>query len=81
MANEEMTAAKLMDWTVLRRDTFGNAYWYVEWFKGKPVAIWPITASVMHDYDKYAPRGGVRATTSPPVTTTCPPGGTTRTKW
>lgn len=57
MANEEMTAAKLMDWTVLRRDTFGNAYWYVEWFKGKPVAIWPITASVMHDYDKHAPRG------------------------
>lgn len=57
MANEEMSAAALMDWTVLRRDTFGNAYWFVEWVKGKPVALWPITASVRHTYDKDAPRG------------------------
>lgn len=76
-----MTARSSWDWTVLRRDTFGNAYWYVEWFKGKPVAIWPITASVMHDYDKYAPGEAYALLRHPPVTTTCPPGGTTRTKW
>lgn len=57
MPNEEMTAPALMAWTVLRRDTFGNAYWYVEWVKGRPIAIWPITASVMHHYDPSAPKG------------------------
>lgn len=57
MANEEMTVSALMDWTVLRRDTFGNAYWWVEWDRGKPVAIWPINASVMHHYDPTAPDG------------------------
>lgn len=57
MANEEMSIAALMAWTVLRRDTFGNAYWWVEWAKGKPVALWPITASVTHDYKPNNPPG------------------------
>lgn len=57
MANEEMSIAALMAWTVLRRDTFGNAYWWVEWAKGKPVALWPITASVTHDYKPGNPPG------------------------
>lgn len=56
-ANEEMSSASLMAWTVLRRDTFGTAYWYVEWVKGVPVAIWPVTSSVLHSFDSSAPRG------------------------
>ncbi len=57
MANEEMTSSALMAWTALRRDTFGNAYWFVEWQAGIPVAIWPITANVMHSFDASAPIG------------------------
>lgn len=57
MANEEMTSSALMAWTALRRDTFGNAYWFVEWSAGVPVAIWPITANVMHSFDASAPIG------------------------
>lgn len=57
MANEEMPVTALMGWTVLRRDTFGNAYWWVEWRKGVPAAIWPITAHVEHGYDSGAPEG------------------------
>ena len=57
MANEEMTSAALMAWTVLRRDTFGNAYWYVEWDRGRIVAIWPVTATVTHHYNRAAPAG------------------------
>lgn len=57
MANEEMTVTALMAWTVLRRDTFGNAYWWVEWRKSVPVAIWPVGASVTHGYDASKPRG------------------------
>lgn len=57
MANEEMTAASLMAWTVLRRDTFGNAYWFVEWRRGKIVALWPITATVTHHFNPKAPEG------------------------
>ena len=57
MANEEMSAPALMAWTVLRRDTFGNAYWYVEWDRGHIEAIWPITATVTHNYNADAPRG------------------------
>lgn len=57
MPNEEMTAPALMAWTVLRRDTFGNAYWYVEWDRGRIVAIWPVTATVTHNYNKAAPAG------------------------
>lgn len=57
MANEEMTAPALMAWTVLRRDTFGNAYWFIEWNRGRVEAIWPITATVQHNYDRDAPKG------------------------
>lgn len=60
MANEDMSVVDLMNWTVLRRDTFGTAYWYIEWHKGKPVAIWPVTASVMHDFKRDGP-GGYRS--------------------
>lgn len=59
--NEEMTAADLFGWTIPRRDTFGTAYWYIEWFRGRPVAIWPVRASVSYRYVKEnAP--GYRAT-------------------
>lgn len=57
MANEEMSAPALMAWTVLRRDTFGNAYWWVEWSQGRVEAVWPITSSVMHNFDANAPEG------------------------
>lgn len=57
MANEEMSVVDLMNWTVLRRDTFGTAYWYIEWWKGKPVAIWPVTASVLHDFKRDGSKG------------------------
>lgn len=57
MANEEMSVVDLMNWTVLRRDTFGTAYWYIEWRQGKPVAIWPVTASVIHSFDRNGSKG------------------------
>ena len=57
MPNEEMTAPALMAWTVLRRDTFGNAYWFIEWDRGRIEAIWPITAAVSHSYNPAAPKG------------------------
>ena len=57
MANEEMTGVDLLCWTRLKADTFGNAYWRVEWFKGEPVAIWPILGSVMHSFKRDNPIG------------------------
>lgn len=57
MPNEEMTAPALMAWTVLRRDTFGNAYWFIEWDRGRIEAIWPVTAAVTHSYNPAAPNG------------------------
>lgn len=57
MANEEMTAAALMSWLILRRDTFGNAYLFIEWDRGTPVAVWPITATVQHDFNIDSPSG------------------------
>ncbi|MDD7369714.1 MAG: phage portal protein [Berryella intestinalis] len=66
MANEEMSSAALMAWTTLRRDTFGNAYWFVEWRKGVPVAIWPIKAHVQHSFSSGNPVGfRTRYTVSP----------------
>ncbi|MFR3452230.1 MAG: hypothetical protein ACLTSX_12480 [Collinsella sp.] len=47
---------------MLRRDTFGNAYWFIEWNRGRVEAIWPITATVQHNYDRDAPKG-----TAPPT--------------
>ena len=52
MANEEMTGSDLLNWHRLRCDTFGNAYWRIEWFKGEIVAIWPVTGSVVHRFEK-----------------------------
>ena len=57
MVNEDMSAASLMAWTVLRRDTLGNAYWYIEWSGGVPVAIYPVNVAVSHDFDKSRPKG------------------------
>lgn len=59
MANEEMTGADLLNWHRLRCDTFGNAYWRVEWWKGEVVAIWPVTGSVMHRFER-GNRAGMR---------------------
>ena len=56
-ANDLMTGRDLRHWLSLRRDTFGNAYVWVEWVRGKPVALWPITSYVTVDYDRTAPRG------------------------
>lgn len=51
-ANDLMSGRDLRHWLSLRRDTFGNAFIFVEWKKGVPVALWPITASVSTDYDR-----------------------------
>jgi HK97 family phage portal protein len=56
-ANDLMTGRDLRHWASLRRDTFGNAYIWVEWRRGKPVALWPITSQVQIDFDKNAPAG------------------------
>lgn len=57
MANEEMTGSDLLTWHRLRCDTFGNAYWRVEWYKGQIIAIWPMTGNVMHRYVPGNPIG------------------------
>lgn len=56
-ANDLMTGRDLRHWISLRRDTFGNAYLWVEWVRGKPVALWPITSHVEIDYDRNAAPG------------------------
>lgn len=56
-ANDLMSGRDLRHWIMLRRDTFGNAYVFVEWRKGEPVALWPITSSVQIDYDSTKRRG------------------------
>ena len=56
-ANDLMTGRDLRNWLSLRRDTFGNAFIYVEWSRGKPVALWPINTYVNIDYDRTARRG------------------------
>lgn len=57
MANEEMTGSDLLAWHRLRCDTFGNAYWRVEWWRGDIVAIWPITGGVFHHFVPDNPPG------------------------
>lgn len=57
MANEEMTGSDLLCWHRLRCDTFGNAYWRVEWHRGQIVAIWPMTGSVTHRFEPGNPPG------------------------
>lgn len=56
-ANDLMSGRDLRHWLSLRRDTFGNAYVYVEWSRGVPVALWPVTAHVTVDFDRTAPIG------------------------
>lgn len=57
LANDLMTWRDLMHWLTTRRDTFGDACMWVEWHKGVPVAIWPITQAVEVDFDRTAPPG------------------------
>ena len=57
MPNDLMSATDLMHWTSVRTDTFGNSYWYIEWLRGEPVAIWPITSQVEIDYNRHAMPG------------------------
>ena len=57
MPNEAMTASDLFSWHRLRCDTFGTAYWRIEWFKGQVVAIWPVTCQVNKSFDIKRPRG------------------------
>lgn len=57
MANELMSGQDLLQWAGLRRDTFGNAYIWVEWKKGQPVGLYPITGNVDIDYNRHARRG------------------------
>lgn len=52
MANEDMTGVDLLSWHRLRCDTFGNAYWRIEWYKGTIVAIWPMNGNVSHRFEK-----------------------------
>lgn len=56
-ANDLMSGRDLRHWLMLRRDTFGNAYVWVEWRRGKPVGLWPITSHVQVDYDNTARMG------------------------
>lgn len=57
MVNEEMTAGDLLNWHRLRCDTFGNAYWRIEWYKDEIVAIWPVLCGVFHDFKRDRPAG------------------------
>ena len=57
MANEEMTGVDLLTWTRLKCDTFGNAYWRVEWYKHEPVALWPVLGHVNHVFKRDNPIG------------------------
>lgn len=56
-ANDMMSGRDLRHWISVRRDTFGNAFVWVEWHKGEPVALWPITAAVTIDYNSHARAG------------------------
>ena len=56
-ANDLMSGRDLRHWAMLRRDTFGNAYIRIEWVRGMPVALWPVTSSVTPDYDSSARPG------------------------
>lgn len=56
-ANDLMTGRDLRHWLRLRCDTMGDAYVYVEWRRGEPVALWPVCAPVGIDFDRTAPPG------------------------
>lgn len=55
--NEDMTASDFLSWHRLRCDTFGVAYWRVEWHKGQPCAIYPVNCGVTSDFDINRPEG------------------------
>lgn len=57
MANDLMSGQDLLHWIQLRRDTFGDAYIYVEWERGKPIALWPVTTNVDIDFNRHAKSG------------------------
>lgn len=57
MANEAMTSTDFLSWHRLRCDTFGVAYWRFEWYKGKPVALWPVNCAVSKSFDMKRPKG------------------------
>lgn len=56
-ANDLMSGRDLRHWLSVRRDTFGNANIFVEWKRGEPVALWPITSPVSIDYNAHARAG------------------------
>lgn len=75
-ANDLMSGRDLRHWLSIRKDTFGNAYIFVEWNKGTPVGLWPINAPVAIDFDPTAPIGRrVRYIVSPSAYA-YPPAGT-----
>lgn len=53
--NEAMSAVDLLNWHRLRCDTFGTAYWRIEWKNGKVAAIWPVLCPVSVDFDRDRP--------------------------
>lgn len=57
MANDLMSGQDLLHWTILRRDTFGDAYWWVEWYKGEPIGLHPILGNVSITYSAHAKPG------------------------
>lgn len=57
MANDLMTWRDLAHWITFRRDTMGVAYLWVEWSRGIPVALWPVTQAVEIDFDRSAEPG------------------------
>jgi HK97 family phage portal protein len=57
MPNEDMTAIDFLNWHRLRCDTFGTAYWRIEWYKNEIQHIYPVTCSVYRDYDRSRPEG------------------------
>lgn len=56
-ANDLMSGRDLRHWLSIRRDTFGEAFLYVEWHEGLPVALWPINSHVDIDFNRHARAG------------------------
>lgn len=57
MPNEAMTSADFLSWHRLRCDTFGTAYWRLEWHRDRLVAIWPVLGGVYADFSLDRPEG------------------------
>lgn len=73
-ANDVMTGRDLRHWLSLRRDTFGNAYIYVEWDRGRPVGLWPVNVPVEVEFDPTARVGKRVRYLVPSGDTFVPPG-------